>query len=288
MRTRAYAWVTLAYVLAGVVGVAAGRLAPTDSPVVVAAVATIAGTLTIFAFSVSFNNSSFYDPYWSVAPIPIVFYWAQHPSVADVDPVRRALVLAAVTIWGVRLTYNWARQWQGLHHEDWRYVDKRREFPRAYWLVSLAGLHTMPTILVFAGLIPCWVALGGPARPIGPIDALAVLAVGTAIYFETVADKQLHDFVHGPREPGETLTSGLWRLCRHPNYFGEVLFWWGLCLFGLAANPTAWWGAVGAVAMTGLFLVVSLPLIERRAADRRKDWDRIVQEIPMFLPWPRR
>jgi steroid 5-alpha reductase family enzyme len=287
MRGRAFAWVALAYAVAGAVGVGAGRLAPPDSPLLIAAVATFAATLAIFAFSLSFNNSSFYDAYWSVAPIPIVFYWAENPPGDDVNSVRMALVLTAVTVWGVRLTYNWARQWQGLHHEDWRYVDKRREFPRAYWVVSLTGLHVMPTILVFIGLLPCWVALGAPAHPIGPIDGLALLAVCTAIYFETVADKQLRDFMDRPRAPGESLTSGLWGLCRHPNYFGEVLFWWGLFLFGLAANPTAWWCGAGALAMSVLFRVVSLPLMERRAAERRKDWDRISREIPLILPWPR-
>lgn len=287
MRARAFAWVALAYGVAAVAGIAAGWLLPSTNPLMIAAAATLAGTLAIFAFSVAFNNSSFYDVYWSVAPIAIVIYWALSSAVADVDTLRRALVLAAVILWGTRLSYNWARQWQGLVHEDWRYVDKRREFPRAYWIVSFVGLHMMPTILVFAGLLPCWVALGEPARAIGPIDALAVLTVGTAIYFEAVADQQLHRFVHSSREPGETLTSGLWSLCRHPNYFGEVLFWWGLFLFGLSANPAAWWTVVGAVSMTFLFRVISLPLIERRAAERRKDWDQITRAYPMILPWRR-
>jgi steroid 5-alpha reductase family enzyme len=288
MRARSFAWMAFAYVLAGAVALTAGRLAPTHDPVFVAAAATLAGTVVVFAFSLVFDNSSFYDPYWSVAPIPIVIYWAMDPVLDDVNGARRVLVMAAVLVWGVRLTFNWARQWQGLHHEDWRYIEKRREFPRLYWPISFAGIHLLPSFLVLLGLLPCYVALGESSRALGPIDALAVLTVATAIYFETVADKQLHDFVHGPREPGESLTSGLWRLCRHPNYFGEVLFWWGLFLFGLAASPAAWWTGVGAVAMTLLFRIVSLPLMERRAAERRKDWDRIVRDYPMILPWPRR
>jgi steroid 5-alpha reductase family enzyme len=188
----------------------------------------------------------------------------------------------------VRLTFNWARGWQGLHHEDWRYVDKQREYPRAYWLVSLCGIHVFPTVVVFLGCLPAWVALTRDARPFGALDLLATLVVGGAIALETVADRQLHRFAKGAHAAGETLTSGLWSLSRHPNYLGEILFWWGLALYGLAADASAWWACTGAASIHAMFLGISLPLIETRAAARRRDWDRIVRRVPRLLPWPRR
>jgi steroid 5-alpha reductase family enzyme len=285
---RAFAWVCLAYFCSLALALVVGHLCPPLHPIYIALIADVAATIGVFAFSFYFRNTSFYDPYWSVVPIVIGIYWAMRPAVAMIDPVRVALVLFGLAFWGGRLTYNWARGWQGLGHEDWRYVEKQREFPRTYWLVSFGGLHMVPTFLVFAACVPAYAALALPTRPIGWLDVVATLVVGTAIFFEATADAQLRSFRATPKAPGETLTTGLWGRSRHPNYFGEILFWWGIYLFGLAANPSWYASAIGAILITLLFLFVSLPMIERRALERRENYAKIVQDIPLLIPWPRR
>ena len=78
-------------------------------------------------------------------------------------------------------------------------------------------------------------------KDIGPID-LAAFVVGLAgIAFEWIADDQLRAFTTGPRRPGETLRTGLWRHSRHPNYLGEIGFWTGLFLFGAVASAGVAW-----------------------------------------------
>ena len=63
-----------------------------------------------------------------------------------------------------------------------------------------------------------------------------------------ISDFQLHDFINN-KKPGETIRTGLWGWSRHPNYFGELGFWFGLMLFGLAAFPAGWyWIIIGFVA----------------------------------------
>src|SRR5690606_1694239 len=116
--TRAYALVTLAYVCALAVAALVVSVLPELSPLWAAAIADVAATIVIFVFGTVFRNSSFYDPYWSVAPIVLAGYWALTPTSGGVPTARIALVLAAVAIWGVRLTYNWASHWGGLGHED--------------------------------------------------------------------------------------------------------------------------------------------------------------------------
>lgn len=81
-------------------------------------VATILATLTVYAFSMLFRNASLYDPFWSVAPMAIVWYWA---DIYQPFLLMHVLFIAAVWLWGIRLTLNWARGWQGLGHMDWRY-----------------------------------------------------------------------------------------------------------------------------------------------------------------------
>ncbi len=268
--------VAVAYASALAVAIAAGLAAPVEHPLAVALVADLAATLAIFAWSLAYRNSSFYDAYWSVAPLPIALYWTAVG--AGAAGARQALVLLAIATWGARLTWNWARGWQGLGHEDWRYVDLRRTTGRAYWLVSFVGLHYLPTLWVFGGLLPVYAAVCVPGRPPGALDALAALASFGAIALEAAADEQLRRFRAAGAPPGEFLRTGLWAWSRHPNYLGEMGFWWGLWLFGVAAAPGLWWTIAGPLAITLMFRFVSLPMIEARMRERR----------PAFAEWAER
>lgn len=254
------------YAAAG--GVAAGvlLLARGLHPIWAAALADLAATVVVFLGSLAFNNSSVYDPYWSVAPPFIALFWMLSAGTAG-RPLRQAVAGGLLLIWAARLTFNWVRRWRGLGHEDWRYADWRR-FGSAYWPASFAGFHLMPTLFVFLGCLSLWPALTAGGRPFGFLDALAAAVTVGAITIETVADRQLACFLRtaGSRQ---LMDRGLWSRFRHPNYFGEVSFWWGLWLFGLSAAPSWWWTVVGPAAITALFLGVSVPMMERHLAVRR-------------------
>lgn len=280
--------ITAAYVVALVVAALVVRWAGPDAhPLRAVAFADLAATLAVFAASVLADNSSVYDPYWSVAPIAIAPWLAAHPAAAGAPLARQALVITLVTLWGLRLTYNWARGFEDLAHEDWRYVDIRRKTGRAYWLASLSGIHLMPTVMVYLGCLALHPALTSP-RPLGPLDALAAVVTFGAVAVELAADEQLRAFRKERRE-GEILARGLWAFSRHPNYFGEVSFWWGLFLFALAADPSAWWVGIGALAITLLFVFASIPMLDERSVARRPAYAEHMKRVSALVPWfPRR
>jgi steroid 5-alpha reductase family enzyme len=291
-RRLAFALCGAAYVVAAGGAMAAGWLLRDQSPLVGAAVADLAATVIVFGFSVVFGNSSLYDPYWSVAPVFLTVFWAAPVWRAGGGGARPALVLALVTLWSVRLTYNWARQWGGLAHEDWRYVDLRRRLGCAYWPVSFLGIHLMPTILVFLGCLSSYVVAVAPQCSLGVLDAVAALVTASAIGIEAAADQELRRFAAdrtaGERSPSGTnglLASGLWASSRHPNYFGEILFWWGLWLFAVAARPAAWWSVVGPLVITALFLFISIPMMERHLLARRPAYAEYQRRVSRLLPW---
>jgi steroid 5-alpha reductase family enzyme len=278
--------VAVAYAVALAVALVAGAAAPASHPLAVALLADLAATLVIFGWSVAYRNSSFYDAYWSVAPIPIAIYWIAVSNGAV--GARQALVLLLVSAWGVRLTWNWARGWHGLAHEDWRYVEIQRKTGRAYWLVSFAGIHVMPTFWVFGGMLGAWAALCEPGRPLGPLDALAVLVTAGAIALEAGADAQLHRYRASAPPPGDFLRSGLWAWSRHPNYLGEMGFWWGLWLFGVAAAPQHAWTILGPLAIVLMFRFVSLPMIETRMREGRPGFADWAARSSLVFPRPPR
>jgi steroid 5-alpha reductase family enzyme len=282
-RGRAFAVCALVYALALVAAVVCAAAMTGSHPLAVALAADVAATAVVFAASRAFDNSSLYDPYWSAAPVPIAVYFAAGAA-EGVPALRQLLVIALVTAWALRLTWNWARGWEGLHHEDWRYRDKRRETGRLYWPVSFLGIHLMPTLMVFAGCLALFPALATGTRPVGLPDVAAALVTGGAIWLEATADRQLLRFrrQEPPREA--FLDTGVWSRCRHPNYLGEIGFWWGLFLFAVAADPSAWWSGAGALAITLMFRFVSLGLIDRRMLERRPAYEQRIATTPALIP----
>jgi steroid 5-alpha reductase family enzyme len=281
-------WVmALAYAAGLLAAVYVGRTVHGLHPLVAAGAADLAATVVVFTFSVAYDNSSFYDAYWSVAPPCIaVYWWLTAPP--GVSPARQALVLLLIFAWGIRLTLNWLRGWRGLDHEDWRYVQMRGQSGGAYWLVSFAGLHLAPTVVVFLGCLPVFLAVARGTAPVDALDVLAVVVTAGAIAIEAIADLQLHRF-RASAPAGSTLATGLWAYSRHPNYFGEALFWWGLWLFGFAAVPGTWSWAAGALSITLMLWFVSIPLLDERMRASRPGYAERVARVSALVPWfPRR
>lgn len=244
--------------------------------------ASLAGTTAVFACSVLLDNSSAFDAYWSVAPmVTVPWLVARH---GELGP-RALLVTALVEIWGARLTWNWIRQWRGMDHEDFRYVDQRKKAGRAYWVVSFLGIHLFPAVLVYLGSLALLPALSS-SRPLGALDALGALVGFGGTLVEATADRQLREFVTSPHDPAEICTRGLWAWSRHPNYLGEMMLWWGLAFFALGAAPGELRWAGGALAITLLFNVVSIPLMERRMLRRRPQFRDHQRRVSRILPLP--
>ena len=283
----AFFWVTLSYIIAVVAAVGVGYLSQQagHSLIMMVALADLAATLVVFIFSYFFNNSSFYDPYWSLIPIFIVVYLLLIGWDSGANQLRMGIMASLVTFWGVRLTANWARGWTGLHHQDWRYVDLQNKMGKWYWLVSFSGIHLFPTVLVFLGCLALFPTFTLPGNEFGWLDILATLFTLGAILIEFIADEQLKKFVKTNTVKGKTLTTGLWAYSRHPNYFGETSFWWGLFFFALAARADYWWVIVGPLFMTFLFYFISIPMIEKRMLAKRPDYAEIMKRIPKWIPW---
>jgi steroid 5-alpha reductase family enzyme len=293
-RNRALGWIQLGVAATIVVAYSAGALAPSwgvDHPIFIVLTAETVAILLLFLCSRISGNSGFVDPHWSLAPIFIALYFA---LVRSADPghepslLRQMILVPLVAAWGIRLTYNWMRGFGGFDHEDWRYAKLRSEFGARYWLVELGGIHVFQMGLTFLGCLALYPALAVGPHPFGPLDLAAIAVTTLAIWIEMTADRQLHDFAGEAHAPGTILDRGLWRFSRHPNYFGEILFWWGLYLFGLAADPSWWWTVVGPLGITSMFVFVSLPLIEERQAERRPGHAEYARQVSVLVPWSRR
>ena len=288
---RALVLVALAYVIAIAAGAAWLLWGPRSGRLWLdTLLADLLATLVVFGFSRAFSNSSFYDAYWSVIPPLLLAYWWWQGPVGLTGPgaLRCWLIAAVMGYWAVRLTANWAYVFSGLRHEDWRYPLLRDGAGRFAALADLFGIHVFPTIQVFIAMLPVYVAATRPGDGLVWLAWLAFLVGIAAVSLELVADVQMHRFV-ATRQPGAVMASGLWGWSRHPNYFGEIGFWFSMALFGVSAAPReVWWLFVGVAVMVAMFLGASIPMMEKRSLERRPHYQDIIDRVPRLVPRPAR
>jgi len=270
------------YVVALIVAVLAVRTAGLEHPLAAVGLGTLVATVVVFAVSVAADNSSIYDPYWSLQPLAAAGYylWSGWGDVG----ARQIVVTLLVLAYAVRLTSNFYRDWPGLSKEDFRYVSLRRRFPRAYWPVSFLGIHLFPTVMVYLGCMPLYALTRRGATGLGWLDGLGIAVTSGAIVLAYVADGQLRAFRNDPANRGAVIRVGLWMYSRHPNYLGEIATWWGLWLFALAAGLRWWWTGVGALAINVMFVFVSIPMMEKRLLASRTGYRAYRALTPMLLP----
>ena len=225
--------------------------------------ADIVATIVAFSFSLAFGNSSFYDPFWSLIPIVIGVYFIGVS--VEADSWRQILAMSVVGVWGLRLTANFLYTWEGLEHQDWRYIELQSQSGLLWQPVNFLGIHLIPTVIVFLGCVPLYYALSVGSRELNAFDGLAFFVGALSIWLEYQADVELHRFRDRRQSREEVLSTGLWSCCRHPNYLGELGLWLSLLLFGYAATGNAGgWMTVGFFSMVALFVSISIPMIERK------------------------
>jgi steroid 5-alpha reductase family enzyme len=244
----------------------------------------ILATVTVFLFSMLLNNSSIYDPYWSIAPPTVFLYWIIAGNPAEINIYRQGLIMCLVLFWSIRLTWNWIRRWQGLIDEDWRYRNFRKKYPASYWAVSFFGIHLFPTLIVFLGCISVFPALIMISSSLNIIDLIAGFVTITGIIIETLSDNQLRRHLRKGREQ-PFLSAGLWKYSRHPNYFGEVIFWIGIFIFSLTSYTVIWWTIPGPIVILLLFFFISVPMTDKRMLQRRRGYREYYKRTSGLIPW---
>lgn len=240
-------------------------------------VADIIATVIIYLGSYSYRNSSIYDPYWSVVPPLILLFWIF--NIETINMLNLYFLAVSVLFWGIRLTYNWARGWEGLKQEDWRYLDLRKKTGRYYQLVNFFGIHLFPTIIVFLCCLPFRYVIQKDSTDINIFLGFAICFLG--VLYEIISDQQLYNF--RKKKSNHIINNGLWKYSRHPNYYGEILFWWGLFIYGSnSANiiPLFFWPS----SMTLMFLYVSIPWIEKKILLTRPDYRKYQNRVHVLLP----
>lgn len=205
--------------------------------------------------------------------------------VAIVEPTARTLMIAVlVSIWGVRLMTHIARRARKKDEDDPRYVEIAAKWKGNYWFRAFISIFMTQAVLASLVGLPIIFAAGMVLPDNRWLFTAGYFVWVIGFFYEYYADKQLAQFLSDPDNKGKLLDSGLWRYSRHPNYFGELLQWWGI---GLIALQTSWgWiGLAGPLLLSILIRYVSgVPPIERRRAKDPK-YAGYTERTSAIIPW---
>ena len=236
----------------------------------------------LFVWAAILKNNSIVDIGWGLGFILVV--WTLFLFRPGVWP-GKILTAIWVTLWGFRLSLHIFMRNRG-KGEDFRYAAWRREWKRFFYLRSYFQIFMLQGMLMLVISLSPIILFSGMPRPFGWFEAAGSTLFAAGFLFETTADLQLRRFVADPRNRGGLMTSGLWALTRHPNYFGEAVLWWGLFLIA-APSACGWVAVLSPLTITLLVRFVSgVPLLEKKYAGR-PDFEAYKRRVPVFVPFTR-
>lgn len=243
-------------------------------------IADVVATIYIWIVGIFYKTASIYDPYWSVQTVVIFVCLMIGYKTFNLGSI---LYLAGLLFWAVRLTYNFIYGFTDISYIDWRYAQIKEKTGKLYQLVSLLGIHLVPTFVVFFASVPSFLyIINGQDFSLLQLIGLAIMILGTLL--ELVSDKNMATFKNVRTSKDEIINVGLWKYSRHPNYLGEILFWYGVALVFILNNLNLWFVIIGAILNTMLFLFISIPLAENHLKSYKKGFDEYKKKTRMLLP----
>jgi steroid 5-alpha reductase family enzyme len=246
----------------------------------------LVGITAVWVVSMKARDASLVDLCWG----PL--FAAQgvfHLLLADSPGLRGTLAVATTVLWAARLSLHLAMRNLGAG-EDRRYAEMRRAGGSGWGWRSLVTVFWFQALLSWLIAWPLAIAATRPGSP-GWLGWLGAVLAVTGLALEAVADAQVRRFK--AREaarpdasaPRGVMDLGLWRYSRHPNYFGDAVFWWGLWMLALDAGA-ALVSVAAPLGMTFLLIKISgIPLLEGHLESTRPGYAAYARRTSAFVPW---
>ena len=265
------------------------------SPLTIVIIIAAAVCAFVWIASLITKDTSWVDRIWSIVPVVYVWVFAISAGLTD---VRLDVMAAIVTIWGARLTFNFARKGGYTGMEDYRWAVLRAGMsPAQFQLFNFFFIVLYQNLILVLIALPAYTAWQNQGTPFGPLDVFLAIIFLAFTAGETIADQEQWDFhkrknaeVAAGRTPDPRfLQSGLFRVSRHPNFFFEQAQWWVLFFLGASAAGSVFqWTVVGAFLLSVLFIGSTI-FTESITVGKYPEYVDYQRRTSPIVPWfPRR
>jgi steroid 5-alpha reductase family enzyme len=253
-----------------------------------------------FLLSEIVRNYSQVDKLWSL--LPIAYGWI---TVAAVPSPRVILMASLVTIWGLRLSYNFYRKggyniipWKGVEDYRWNIMRGTRVLNGRFrfGIFNLLFISLYQNLVIFLFSSPLLLAATFPDKKLSVIDLLAASLMLVFIITESIADNQQFRFHTEKKNPGNNenvykgsvlkgfLAEGLWKYARHPNFTSEQAIWICFYFFGVAASGLWINITLAGPILLILIFIGSSRLTESISSKKYPEYAVYQKDVPKFIP----
>ena len=239
----------------------------------------------VFAIARQLKRYDVVDMAWGMVFILIAAGTLIYDVVVNQTDIHwgKLLMAALVTIWGARLATHIGHRLKRTATEDPRYVELRSKWHGNMERNVFFKIYMVQALLATVIALPIIIVNSSPYVAVPAFLLAGAIVWFVGFIFESTADLQLEAFV--THNPGKLMTGGLWKYSRHPNYFGELMQWWGIGLMALSVDY-GWFSLIGPLVLTFLLLYVSgVPLAEKRS-EKREGWSRYKRQTSVIFPLP--
>ncbi len=238
----------------------------------------LALAVVVWGLSIKLRDVSIVDSLWSVFFIvfTLLFAWRMRSN-----ETASLVLIALILLWGLRLSVYITVRNHG-KGEDRRYQAIRARNQPNFEFKSLYLVFILQMVLATIIVQPV-VPILNQAQGANLLTYAGFAIAAFGAMFETVADWQMARFKATRTSHEEVMNRGLWRYSRHPNYFGEAVFWWGIWI--ASASMGGAWTLFSPLLMTWLLTRVSgVPLLEADLQQRSAAYREYLTTTPRFVP----
>lgn len=197
---------------------------------------------------------------------------------------QNILLSTLMSIWGLRLSWHIGTR-NRKKHEDFRYKKWREDWGKWLHLRSWLQVYMLQGTFLFLIALPVMIYHEQAPQPFSWYYLPGIILWCIGFYFEAVGDYQLERFKKDPENKGKIIRSGLWKYSRHPNYFGEVILWWGIYLMCLHSIPF-WPSIISPLLISYLIVFVSgVPMLEKKYKGNA-EFEEYKKSTSIFFPLP--
>lgn len=239
--------------------------------------------VAIFILSLVLKRNDIADVAWGFGFVLITYFWF---FISPVQTLGYKVVLFCVSLWGLRLTFHIGTRFLKKTEEDFRYAVWRKEW-KHFKLRSFFQVYMLQGLLMTVILMPV-ILHASVYESMTELVIIGFIMWLTGFILEATADVQLSHFVATNTDKKALMTKGVWAICRHPNYLGEILVWWGIFIMTIGYIHPLYMGvaAIGPIVITLLLRFVSgVPMLEKAWADKYPEaFAEYKKTTPMLFP----
>lgn len=237
---------------------------------------------TWFGFAVLLRRNDLADIAWGLGFILVAGvsyftlpHWQESP--------RALVIFLLIFAWGIRLaTYLSKRVAQT--EEDHRYKKMRQDWGDQWLLQSYLKVFVLQTtLLILMAAGPLMALRSSEKMSLNLVDGIILLIALGGLLIEAIADNQKFKFKSNPQNRGKITRVGLWKNSRHPNYFGEMIFWFSITAMIYPVLPSFWWAFLSPILLTFFLLKVSgVPLHHQ---NKTPEIEKYIAETHLLWPF---